>query len=400
MATAAPNADSMQKLSATLKAFIARKDEEFQKFGTDLATTRETLEQINNQIDKLEAENQRRFQELEVRKNRPDVTRNFTGRELTMPSEKQLAFRSFARGGWREMKPEEQRALNTTVDSKGGVLAPTETINEIMTEARKTTFFFQNARVFETSRTDLEVPTFEDPGDLSWKTGDNAKDASADYATFGKTVLRPTAPSRIIKVKRDLLNDSEFNVESFLVEQQGRQFGYIADKAFLTGSGADEPLGLLSANLDTYPATPGSGEVFSADDIAGAPYQIHAGYRTATAGYIMSRSAVRRARLLKTTDGQFLWQPSLALGQPPTLNGFNLWESEFFPDYTSSGSANDPLFVFGDLNYYAIALRTLIEVVRMDEKYLDERAVGFFFDMRADGSPVQKSAFARFGRAS
>ena len=68
----------------------------------------------------------------------------------------------------------------------------------------------------------------------------------------------------------------------------------------------------------------------------------------------MNAATLARIRKFKTSDGAFVWQPSLAAGQPATLLGYPVVEAEDMPDI----AANSLSIAFGNFRMgYLIAER-------------------------------------------
>src|SRR3546814_5452332 len=71
--------------------------------------------------------------------------------------------------------------------------------------------------------------------------------------------------------------------------------------------------------------------------------------------WVMNSATLALIRKMKTTDGAFIWQPSLAAGQPATLLGYPVVEAEDMPDV----AANSLSVAFGNFRQgYLIAERT------------------------------------------
>jgi HK97 family phage major capsid protein len=69
-----------------------------------------------------------------------------------------------------------------------------------------------------------------------------------------------------------------------------------------------------------------------------------------------------QVRKLTDTTGQFLWQPSLQMGQPDRLLGYEVFTWENLGNYST---ANAYPVVFGDFRRaYTLVTRTGLQVVR------------------------------------
>ena len=94
----------------------------------------------------------------------------------------------------------------------------------------------------------------------------------------------------------------------------------------------------------------------------------------------MNRKTQAAIRKLKDADGNYLWQPPAAAGQPAALMGFPLVEAEEMPD----AAANETPIAFGDFaRGYLIVDRTGVRVLR--DPYSAKPCVLFYTTKRVGG---------------
>ena len=129
-----------------------------------------------------------------------------------------------------------------------------------------------------------------------------------------------------------MLDDAAFDVESWLADEIAREFARAEGAAFVAGSGVNQPRGFLNAAVTDesddvrafgalqYVASGSSGSFASEDVLVDLVHTLRPAYRQG-ASFVMNSSTLAQIRKLKTADGAFLWQPSLASGQPATLLG-------------------------------------------------------------------------------
>ena len=79
------------------------------------------------------------------------------------------------------------------------------------------------------------------------------------------------------------------------------------------------------------------------DVLVDTVYALKAGYRMG-ASWQMNKATLKTVRKWKDNDGNYLWAPSLAAGQPSTLVGYDLHENEAMADI----AANALPIMFGD----------------------------------------------------
>lgn len=352
------------------------------------------VEKMFNEIEDLQRKSDNEIREEKTSKFFTEPQRNHpigSENEKAKKESHQKAFKSYLRLGKVGMEPEERKLLSSLSDPEGGVLVTEDFRTELIRKRRDLVQIRQFATVIETSRGSVGFPVFDFDGSAEW-TAESTQITEEDVTNaFGKTNFVPHKLARIFRVPIELAEDSAINIESLMTDHFSMRFGEIEENAFINGDGVGKPLGLLESGLNTFSAT-GVGGTFQADDLFDIVYNIRAVYRQ-NASWMMHRNAIRRIRKFKDSQGQYLWQPSIQAGEPATILGFPLIESEFFPDNVDAGSAGNPLTLFGDLSFYWIVERIDMSVQRLIEKYAEFDQIGFKMRMRADGSPVKKDPF-------
>lgn len=313
------------------------------------------------------------------------------------------AFESSIRKKWGSLSDIERKALSSLRDPDGGVFATPEFRSELLRKLRDMVQIRARATVIRTSRQQVGFPTMDFDGDVP------VMEPEEDYSIIdisdwlGKQMFTPHKRGGIWKLPEELLEDSEVDVEALLTDHFSMRFSEIEESDFLNGDGVTKPFGILQANLNGRPVN--SGATVTAEDVIDVIYDLRAVHRNSPGiAWMMHRNTVRQVRKLRdksggANTGQFLWQPGLQAGQPASLAGYPLLESEFFPDHNTGGSTGDPLILFGNLREYWIVDRTDLTVRRLDEKYADEDKVGIRIRKRTDAAPVRRDAFTRLNHA-
>lgn len=105
------------------------------------------------------------------------------------------------------------------------------------------------------------------------------------------------------------------------------------------------------------------------------------------ASFVMNSSTLARIRKMKSDDGAFLWQPSLAAGQPATLLGYPVVEAEDMPDIAS----NSLSIAFGNFRAgYLIAERSATTILR--DPFTNKPFVHFYATKRIGGQVMNAQA--------
>ena len=202
-------------------------------------------------------------------------------------------------------------------------------------------------------------------------------------------------------VSQQMLDDAMFDVEKFLADEIATEFARAEGKAFVSGNGTSQPLGFLSSpNATTADGTRPMGTLQTigtgaagafpasnpADKLVDLVQTLRSPYRQG-AVFVMNSATAAAIRKFKTTDGQFLFQPSLAAGQPATLLGYPLIEAEDMPDV----AANSLSIAFGNFKAgYVIAERNSATILR--DPYTHKPYVHFYATKRVGGQVVNSEA--------
>lgn len=310
--------------------------------------------------------------------------------------EQKKAVGKYVRHGTNALTAEQKSALNSISDPDGGYIAPGEFRQELIQKTRDMVHIRERARVITTSRSSIGFPAWDHDIDVPTRAEGESMSGQDITDALGKTEFTPHKRSDIFKVPEELLEDDVMDIQSFLTDEFSERFAEIEEGDFIQGDGDGEPLGILNVpNLRNNDVS--NTDTPSADDILDAQYDLRKVHRRSNgAGYMMHRNVVRAVRKEKDNDDQYLWQPGLQAGEPATLAGFPLLESEFMPDPTNGGSDGDPVFLFGDWSNYWIVDRTDLSIMRLDEKYRDEGKIGIRIRKRTDAAPVKLDPFVRY----
>jgi HK97 family phage major capsid protein len=303
------------------------------------------------------------------------------------------AFREFLMNG---VVSPEMRAVSVDNPTEGGYAVPKATSDMIWAKAKDLTFMLQLASVVPvTSADSLGSPTLEnDPADADW-TGEVAAINEDSTMSFGLRELKPELVTKYLKVSNKMLRKLP-NIEAFITDRLGYKFSVTIEKACLTGNGAGQPLGIFTASNNGIStgrdmSTDNTATDITADGLLNNVYNVKAPYRR-NAGWFGSRAFFGRVSKLKGGDGHYLWQPALVAGQPDTLNGFPIYESEYAP---STFTTQQYVAVFGDMKYYQIATAMGFTMQRLTElKALNNQTV-FIGRSEVDGMPIFEEAFSR-----
>jgi HK97 family phage major capsid protein len=292
---------------------------------------------------------------------------------------------AYQRDFWNLMRKKNApvtNALQVGTDSEGGYLAPDEFERTLVEALEEENIFRQLAHVIQTSSGDRKIPVVATKGTASW-VDEEAAIPESDPA-FGQVSIGAYKLATMLKVSEELLNDSVFDLESYIAKEFGRRMGSKEEEAFLIGDGVGKPVGVFqTTGGGEVGVTAASDKAVTADELIDLFYSLRAPYRK-NAVFIMNDATVKLIRKLKDTTGQYLWQPALTAGTPDTILNRPVYTSSFVPLAEAGALA----IAFGDFSYYWIADRQGRSFQRLNELFAATGQVGFKATQRVDGKLI------------
>jgi len=379
------------KRMAAIKACRNFLDSHRTERGTLSAEDDATYSRMEQEVTDLGKEIARleRQEALDAELSKP-LSQPITTRPFSAPSDKR-GFRAtddYKGSFWnamrsKYMRPEVVDALQVGTDSEGGYLVPDEFEHTLVKALEDENIFRTIARKITTSSGDRKIPLVTGHGEAKWIDEEGAFTDSDE--TFGQATLGAYKVGTLIKVSEELINDSAFDLESYIATEFGRRIGAKEEAAFFTGDGNGKPTGVLnSAQLGL---TAGAAAAITADELIDLYYSLRAPYRK-NAVWLLNDSTVKAIRKLKDANGQYLWQPAMTAGTPDTILGRPVMTSVFMPEL----KAGEKTIAFGDFSYYWIADREGRTFRRLGELYAPNGQVGFIGSQRVDGKLILPEA--------
>ena len=303
------------------------------------------------------------------------------GAGLMKPDEKKgRASDAYTKAFWQAFRgkgniQEVKDTLTIGSDPEGGYLVPDEYEHTLVAALQEENFFRGLAHTIRTSSGDHTIPVVASHGEAAWMEEGSAYPESDD--TFSQVNLGAHKLGTAIRVSEDLMNDSVFDLESYITQEFARRIGTKEEEAFLVGDGNHKPLGVFQG------AEVGVTEAKTAitfDDMMDLYHSLRTPYRR-NASWILNDSTVKAIRKLKDNNGNYIWQPSVQVGQPDRILSLPYRTSSFVPEL----AAGNKVIALGDYSYYWIADRQGRKFKRLSELYAANGQIGFLASERVDG---------------
>lgn len=275
-----------------------------------------------------------------------------------------------------------QNSLTIGTNSEGGYLVPDEFERTLIEALEEENIFRSLAHVITTSSGDRKIPVVASKGTASWLDEEEAVPESDD--AFTQVSIGAYKLGTLIKISEELLNDSAFNLETYIAKEFARRIGAKEEEAFFVGDGEGKPTGIFhETSGGQLGATSAKANEITADELLDLFYSLRAPYRK-KATFVMNDATVKAIRKLKDGSGQYLWQPSITAGTPDTILNRPVKTSSYVPTI----AAGAKIVAFGDFGYYWVADRQGRVFQRLNELFAVTGQVGFKATQRVDGKLI------------
>ena len=279
-----------------------------------------------------------------------------------------------------------RNALQVGELTEGGYTVPDEFENQLIEALQEENIMRGLVHVISTSSGDRKIPLVTNYGTASW-IEEEEQIPESDVA-FNQITLGAHKLATAIRISQELLNDSAFDLASFIAHEFQRRAGAAEEEAIISGDGSHKPIGLLHNTLGAQVGvTTASATAITADELIDLQHSLKSGYRR-KASFIMNDAAIKAIRKLKDGQGQYLWQPSIREGVPDMILNTRVYMSNYMPLVEAGKKA----ILYGDYSYYWLADRAGRTLQRLNELYAMTDQVGFKLTERLDGRLILPEA--------
>lgn len=282
----------------------------------------------------------------------------------------------------------ERRALAEGTDSAGGYTVPTPLASEFIDRLRaKSVAIRAGARTVPMTSETLAIARLETDPVVAWRQ-ENAAVAESD-PTFGRVTLQARSLMGMVRVSRELLDDS-VNVSEMLTNAFTLGMALEFDRAILFGSGtAPEPRGVFNTNGINVVSLGANGDTLDGyGPLIDAIYQMQLDNSADPTAMIWHpRTGANLAKLVDG-DGNPLVAPEM-VAKVPKLSTTSV------PIDQAQGTGEDASTVLmGDWTQLLIGLRSSLRIEVLKERYADYHQYAFVAHMRGDAQLAHTGSFS------
>jgi HK97 family phage major capsid protein len=292
----------------------------------------------------------------------------------------------------QDKSPGNIRAAQTVTTTGGGYLVPQGFSNQLDDAVKAFGGMLQASYQFVTETgASFPWPTDNDTTNIGELLGINTAAALQDVL-FGQVVFNSYKySSKIVLVPIELLQDSYFDLNTFLAMKLGQRIGRITNQHFTTGTGTGQPTGVVTGATAGKVGLTGQTLTVIYDDLIDIVHAVDPGYRmNPTARFMLADSSLKVIKKLKDTTGRPLWMPyegaviDPAKKNPDTIMGYPYTINQDM----AAMAANAKSIIFGDFEKYKIRRVMEMTILRLTERYAEFGQVGFLVFARYDGQLV------------
>ena len=327
--------------------------------------------------------------ELEIDQSLPEFER--------CTPEYRKAQRAYLIGGSRAA---EARSLQTAPNTQGGYLTTVQFVTQLIQAVDDLNYIRRLSKGHMLgANISMGAPSYDtDLNDADWTPEVPASAISDDTAArFGKRELTPHQYTKKIKISRKMLRSGIIDIESFMRSRMAYVMAKTEEKAFLTGDGAQQPLGLLTAtsagistSRDVTQASSSTSSI-EKNDFINLKMSFKEQYWDKLS-LVMSREGVKRLMKIDDGIGRPIFIDSHQTGERPRVCGIPLYMTEYAMTTFTTGQY---VALCGDFSNYWIADSLGLEIQVCDQTAAGTNQIEYFARAEVDGMPVLEEAFSR-----
>ena len=332
-----------------------------------------------------------------------DAERNFSNVGKS-DKDKPEAFRAldvFLRKTGREMTAEDitliRNTMSTTTGSEGGNTVQPIVASRLIDLMKAYAFMRAEASQVSTETgIDMSFPTSDGTSEVGEWVAQNASATAVD-PTFGTRAVNVfKAGSKVVAVPIELLQDSQIDIASFVLNRLAQRIGRLSNLGYTQGTGTGQPNGLVTAASVGKTGTTGQTTTIIYDDLVDMVDSLDAAYLQQAGNepcWMFNQTLRRTIRKIKDTSGRPIWTPSYEGGitgpTPDRLLGYPVCLNNDMP----TPAANAKSLAFGDLSKYLIRDAMQVTLFRFDDSaYMSKGQVGFLAWARTGGNLLDLNA--------
>lgn len=342
------------------------------------------LAEIRDNVRKIVAslELDKDLEEMEKKEEEVPTEEEETVEETrSIEMQERALFEEYLRGTINERNGE-----LTPASGSAGAVIPTSIANMIIKKVYDICPVLERSLRFNV-KGNLEIPVYPADSDkitVAYKAEFSALSSSS--GKFTTVSLGGFLAGALTKVSRSLINNAQFDIVAFVVDEMATQIALFIEGELLHGT-TNKVEGLSGLNNGI---TADSATAITADEVVKLHDAIKDQYQQ-NAIWIMSSATRTALRTLKSNDGHYYLNDDVSTPFGVTLLGKPVYVSDNMDDI----AAGKVVIYYGDMKGLATKFSEEINIQVLRERYADEHADGVIGWFEFDSKVVNEQAIAK-----
>ncbi|TKI70193.1 phage major capsid protein [Lysinibacillus mangiferihumi] len=337
-----------------MDGLLKKAKEETRAFSDEESTRFEEIKTEISKIDKtIKAEEEARSLDKKVPAKQAE--------QRTQEEAETRAFDNYIRG-----LVEERADVNLTVGANGAVI-PSSIANKIIQKVYDISPIYQLATRYNVGGT-LSIPYYdESAGTIEMAYSDEFVDLESTSGKFGSIELKGFLAGALSKVSKSLVNNSQFDLVSFVVGKMAESIAKWIENQLLNGT----PNKVTGLSTVTQSVTAAAATVLTADELIDVQEEVPDAFQ-GNAIWIMNKTTRKAIRKLKDGQGNYLLNRDATARWGYTLLGKDVYTSDNMPGMEAGKTA----IFYGDMSGLAVKIAENVSIEILREKYSTQHAIG------------------------
>lgn len=261
----------------------------------------------------------------------------------------------------------ETRSDVNLASGDNGAVIPKSIANKIIKKVYDISPIYQLATRYNIGGT-LTIPYYdEETNAITTAYASEFTELESTSGKFGSIELKGYLAGALTKVSRSLLNNSNFDLVSFVVTAMAESIARFIEKELLKGT-TEKVTGLSTAKQKI---TAASATALTSDELIDVQEEVPDTYQ-GSAIWIMNKATRTAIRKLKDKDGNYLLNKDVSAKWGYTLLGKDVYTS----DNMDTMAANKTAIYYGDMSGLAVKLSEEVNIQVLREKFATQHALG------------------------
>ena len=357
--------DKFKKLAEQRAAFAKEMQDILDKAETE---ERAMTEEESSRFDELEGKIKDIDRTIKAEERARDLSLNVVDdkrkEELRAEEKEEQEERAF--GNYIRGVVSEERASNLTSGDNGAVI-PTSIANKIIKKVLEICPIYQLATRYNVGGT-LTIPYYDETTTaITMAYSTEFTELESSSGKFKSIELKGFLAGALTKVSKSLVNNSQFDIVNFVINQMAENIARWIENELLNGT--DEKIDGLAKSKQVVTAA--AANAITADELIDLQETVPDAFQPGCI-WIMNKATRTAIRKLKDSDGDYILQKDMTAKWGYRLFGADVYCSDNMPKMAAGKVA----IAYGDMSGLAVKVSEDMNIEVLREKFATEHAIG------------------------